>query len=349
MGFVVFDEHYCYSFPTSMNNLTHALTGVALGRSLGMKEKDSAIMMVLAANAPDIDLLGGFSGDLPYWPQHLILHRTYTHSFALAPLIALFVLLITRLFSRPAVTWKRYLACLLAVLSHVLLDWTNMYGIRFLLPFSSRWFRLDITAITDPWILAFLIIGVVTPFVIELRTVPHDAVQAASRRRLWALIALLAVILLDGGRWIAHASALQVLNSQRCIGEAPVRVTALPTPINPLVWRGIVECEGFVFDMRFDLRTTPDPGTARVDSHARPSAAIEAARKKPLFDVFGQFNQLPFWRVTELTGGAARVDLVDLRFGSLADLGVFATAIVESDGRVIDEQFSFGQRRLEGR
>ena len=39
--------------------------------------------------------------------------------------------------------------CGLGVASHLLLDWTNSYGIRLLFPFSLQWFHLDLNALTD--------------------------------------------------------------------------------------------------------------------------------------------------------------------------------------------------------
>ena len=45
----------------------------------------------------------------------------------------------------------------------LVLDWTNVYGIRLLLPFSSRWLRLDMTDVVDPWILAMLLLAVAAP------------------------------------------------------------------------------------------------------------------------------------------------------------------------------------------
>jgi membrane-bound metal-dependent hydrolase YbcI (DUF457 family) len=48
-----------------------------------------------------------------------------------------------------------YLGCVVAVLSHLLLDWTNVYGVRLMLPFSAKWYRLDSTDIIDPVILGF--------------------------------------------------------------------------------------------------------------------------------------------------------------------------------------------------
>src|SRR6185295_1039682 len=48
-------------------------------------------------------------------------------------------------------------ASLIVSATHPLLDWTNNYGIRFLLPWSTRWFYGDLVYIVDPFI--WLLLG----------------------------------------------------------------------------------------------------------------------------------------------------------------------------------------------
>ena len=47
---------------------------------------------------------------------------------------------------------------LIGVASHLLLDWTNVYGIRLLFPFSSQWFHLDLINLFDliVWVVLLL-------------------------------------------------------------------------------------------------------------------------------------------------------------------------------------------------
>ena len=60
------------------------------------------------------------------------------------------------------IAWKMaFLVSLVGVASHLVLDLTNVYGIRLLLPFSARWLRLDITSVVDPWIWAALLLSVI--------------------------------------------------------------------------------------------------------------------------------------------------------------------------------------------
>src|ERR1035438_5616120 len=135
-----------------MDNITHTLTGLMMARvGLGRTaERGSALMMMLAANVPDIDVaVSGLPGSLRY----LEYHRGYTHSLVMAPVMALVPLLFARWVAKSSINWQSYLACLIGVLSHLAMDLTNVYGVRLLLPFSSRWLRLDTTDIIDPWIL----------------------------------------------------------------------------------------------------------------------------------------------------------------------------------------------------
>src|SRR5436309_3117075 len=98
--------------------------------------------MVLAANAPDIDgisYLWGRSAAL-HW------HRNITHSLVGMPFMALLVVVIVALASRrQKLRWLPAFGIALAgVASHLLLDLTNVYGVRLLLPFSGHWSHLDI-------------------------------------------------------------------------------------------------------------------------------------------------------------------------------------------------------------
>ena len=68
------------------------------------------------------------------------------------------------------VTLATYAGCLIAVLSHLLLDWTNVYGVRLMLPFNAKWYRLDSTDIIDPVILGVLLLALAAPALSGLLT-----------------------------------------------------------------------------------------------------------------------------------------------------------------------------------
>src|SRR5207247_2014586 len=149
-----------------LDNLTHTLTGLAFSRAgFNRLTPQATAILLLAANVPDFDVIASLAGSLAY----LKYHRHLTHSLLMAPIMALLPLLIVRLASRKPIAWKMgYLASLAGVVSHLLLDLTNVYGVRLLLPFSDRWLRLDITPVDDPWIWAALFMAVIAPALARL-------------------------------------------------------------------------------------------------------------------------------------------------------------------------------------
>ena len=324
-----------------MDNVTHTLTGLMLARAgLGGKTKGAALLMMLAANAPDIDVATWLGGTLTY----LEYHRSYTHALLLAPVVALIPFALVRWIGRVPLGWTAYLGALLAVLSHLLLDSTNVYGIRLLLPFSARWLRLDITDVVDLWILLIFLLAVAAPALVKLVNDEIGGRKQPAPKLGWAVFALIVVFLYDCGRFVSHTRAVAMLNSHLWGGAPAVRVTATPDRLNPTHWRGIVEAEEFIYTL--PVHVTGDFTTLGGQTFFPPisSPAMDAAKKTRAFQVFGNFNQLPFWRLLPVSDGL-RVELIDLRFGTPDRPGFSAVATVEPGGHVADSRFSFGLPR----
>ena len=143
-----------------MDNLAHSLVGLTASKA-GLEELSPAAtpVCILAANAPDLDVLTGFFGDR--WTV-LHYHRGLTHSIAGTLALALIIpsifylgdLLIARVRVRPRRVRLRglLLASLIASATHPLMDWTNNYGVRLWLPWSGKWFYGDLAFIVDPFL-----------------------------------------------------------------------------------------------------------------------------------------------------------------------------------------------------
>ena len=114
---------------------------------------------VVAANAPDIDLLYTGINEAPL--GYLLHHRGHSHT--LPGLIALGVILWAGLRLIPSVksglhgAERRWMLLIVAaLLSHVLMDASNGYGTHLFYPFTTRWFYGDAVFVLEPWLWVLL-------------------------------------------------------------------------------------------------------------------------------------------------------------------------------------------------
>ena len=147
-----------------MDNLTHSLIGLAAAKAgLDKLSPGATPLCLLAANVPDADVVTLLAGRWTYLHHH----RGITHSIAgtlvLALLLPLIFYLADKLIARirkraPVVKLRGLvIAALLVTPTHPFMDWTNNYGVRPLLPFSSQWAYGDFVFIIDPFL--WLILG----------------------------------------------------------------------------------------------------------------------------------------------------------------------------------------------
>jgi inner membrane protein len=330
-----------------MDNLPHTAIGIFLARAgAGRWSPRATAILLVASNAPDIDVLAGLAGPLAY----LHYHRGLAHALVAMPVLALLSVAVVRLAGRKPLYWPgACAAALLGVASHLLLDWTNTYGIRLLLPFSARWLRLDATSVVDPWIWAIAAAALIAPFVARLvgSEIASSAARPRHHGRAAAIFALVAIMALDSARLVLHARAVAMVDARTYQGESPTRVAALPDPFNPLRWRGLVETPAFYAIANLDVSGDFDPTRALILYKPDPDPALDAAARTPFFREFLGFNQYPLWRITPAPAleGGQFVELFDLRFGAPPAASFQATALVDAQLHVVNASFRFGAPR----
>ena len=317
-----------------MDNLTHSLVGLMLARAgLEKTTPHGTAMMVLAANAPDADAFVWFTGTMRY----IEYNRTYTHTLTFLPLVALLPMLIVR----AKFSLRSYLAAMIGVLSHLLLDWTNTYGIPLAMPFSTHRFRLDINNIIDAWILAILLLAIAATGLTRLVSAEIGERKSTAPRRTWAWAALASFLVFEGLRVVTHARAVEVMSARLYQGAPPNRVIALPNSLNPFTWKGVIEGANFAIILPVNLRADYDPAAGRLYRAATPVPGMQAALRTHPFEVFSRWSQAPFWRVTPV-GNDLRLDLIDLRFGTPDNPGFAGvSALVDRMGNVLSSGFGF--------
>ncbi|HET8546678.1 MAG TPA: metal-dependent hydrolase [Bryobacteraceae bacterium] len=321
-----------------MDNLTHSLTGLMLSRA-GLKRgvPGGTLLLVLAANAPDMDVISvAFGGASAYFHYH----RWYTHSLLLLPLIAVAPVLIVRAaVRRKPFPWRRACASsLVATATHPLMDFLNPYGIRFFLPWSDDWPGLDCTNVVDIWIWLVLLIAVLGPMLSRLVSDEIGARRTSGRGA--AIAALAFLVLWNAARFILAERAVAMQQPYLYRGAAAKSIHVMPHRLNPLAWTGFVDTTDAFIINRVNLTTDFDPTAGSVIYKPAGTPAMDRVKDLREFrDIRGFARAGLLWRALpdDNVEGATRVQAQDIRFGFSAN------AVVDSDNRPIRVWFEFSR------
>ena len=195
-----------------MDNLTHSLVGlVAAKAGLEKLSPGATTLCVLAANSPDADIIALiFGGRWVFLQQHRGISHSILGVFVLTLALPLVFYLVDTLLSSVRKRERRVkllgllLVSAVGTATHPLMDWTNNYGVRFLLPWNPRWFYGDFVFIVDPYI--WIVLGGAA-FLLTTKT----------RKRLvaWVIIALVPSYLVlvgpSGPRLLLNEIVLRLL------------------------------------------------------------------------------------------------------------------------------------------
>jgi inner membrane protein len=358
-----------------MEPVTHFLTGACLGRAgFNRTTAYATLAMTLAAEAPDLDVFWSVAGPVAAF-QH---HRGWTHTLIGTPVVATVVVLAVFGFDR----WRRgrsmnaerdvpvrwgmlWLCAWIAALSHILLDYTNNYGVRPFFPFNPRWYAGGTVFIFEPILFAALLLALVVPALLSLTDNEIGVRNSSSgdpsfRGRGWAIFALLVMVGLWGWRALEQQSAKRMLLNDEASqdgGAAQVmRVSFSPYPVNPFLWQAVVETPDAFRVATIDVRTgsvISDPQTDLFHKPAETPATL-AAKSSRLGRVYLDWSQFPLVQeagpgVTESGEAATIVSFRDLRFhydsaflGGRMKNALGAYAYVDSAGQVV--QMQMGKR-----
>jgi membrane-bound metal-dependent hydrolase YbcI (DUF457 family) len=316
-----------------LDNITHTLAGLTVVRAgLGRRTPGAMAAMIIASNAPDLDIVSAFTGGaVPY----LEAHRGPTHGVLgialLAIATAVVVAIVQRIGPRMMDSERRGSLKSLAGIAlagtvlHVLMDLPTSYGTRIFSPFSDTWFAFDWLPIVDIYLWGLLIAAIA-----DTRCWPNA-------RTAIARTVLVLAVLFYGGRACAHWRALDRAATARADGTAEpcetapvltrhpapfekvtnprgrcVQAAALPTFLSPFRWQLIRQYpEGYeLWQMSFTgLRETD---RLWVANEADPW--IAAAERTRTAQAFLKFSRMPARRSIVLPDGAHQVRLIDVRF-----------------------------------
>lgn len=220
-----------------MDNICHTLVGAALGEA-GLKHRTAlgAATLMIGANFPDIDIVAVPLG------HGLDFRRGWTHGipalvvlpFVLGGLVLAWERCVRRrrnATAEPVRPKQILILAAVAILTHPVLDWLNVYGMRWLMPFDDRWFYGDALFIVDPWVWGMLAVGTVSARR-QWRAARDPAEQrAAHRPARWALAGVATYILAMlaanayGRSLVKHEMVSAGFNAKARFMVAPMAVT----------------------------------------------------------------------------------------------------------------------------
>jgi inner membrane protein len=337
-----------------MEPITHFLTGACIGRAgLNRRTAYATLAAVLAAEAADLDVFWAFAGPV----EGLKHHRGITHTFIAVPFVAAAAVGATWIYHqwvkrrharreesraplepgappRPQpqpVRWQWvYLAALISALSHILLDWTNNYGVRPFFPFNPRWYAGSFVFIAEPVLWMLLCAALIIPGILGLAEREISSKRTPFRGRGWAIFALSGMFLLWCLRYAEHSQAIGLILNNPITINPVERIAAEPYPWNPFRWHVIVETQNYYQFAEVNARTDDVESDPQTDQLFKPpdTAAVEAAKQTKLGKVYLDWGQ---WAVAQDVGQVQEigvdpprlptgrtwttVEFTDLRFG----------------------------------
>jgi inner membrane protein len=334
----------CYKIV--LEPITHFLTGAVLARAgFNRKTALATATMTLAAEAPDLDVFWGFKGPVYNFAHH----RGFTHSFLGLILVSAgvtgFIYLVWRLRGRktnnpnlPPRWGLLFLFAYVAGLSHILLDFTNNYGVRPFWPFWEKWYSGDIVFIIEPALYIILIGGLILPVIFA------GEVELLWGRK-FATAALICMALLYAFRDHEHRHAVGALRQRQFESGLALRVSVYPYYWHLYKWYAVAETASSFATSDVDSRTG-QLSQSELEYFRKPpeTTATLAAKRSYLGRVYLDWAKYPL--VTETTSGEDSTVLFrDLRFDYPQLRGrITLSCTVELDKNLHVVRQMFGQR-----
>jgi len=278
---------------------------------LGRRTRLAMPTLLIGANLPDVDVLSYFWGK----DAALQFRRGWTHGVLALVVLPLVLTGLMMLWYRLAprgdgaspdspfrareILWLSAVA----ILTHPFLDWMNVYGMRWLMPFRDTWFYGDTLFIVDPWIWLALAVGLVLGRLGTRSTRPARI----------ALTLVAGYILVMAA--LARVARRQAEAAFHTAEPLPRRLMVAPVPGDPFR-RDILAVRDSVYrlgSLRIWPRAVADTAVAAAIPIRAADLVAQAAARDPRGAAFLRWSRFPYfrWLVRDST---ATVRIIDARF-----------------------------------
>jgi inner membrane protein len=303
-----------------MDSLTQILLGASVAAAVAPARHRRAAVLAGATlgTLPDLDTLPvALLTDDPV--ARMTLHRSFSHSLFVLPLLGWLLWWLFRRFGRGRVAeapaqW--FLAIQLALVTHPLLDAFTVYGTQLWWPLPVHPVMWSSVFIIDPLYTVWLLAGCLVAWRARERPIARHALVAG--------LALSTAYL----GWSLVAKAMVEREAERSlavIGLQDAPRFSVPMPFNTLLWRVVAMTpDGFV---EGDYSLVADEGPIAFRRYRSDVEALAQAADLPAVRRLAWFNR-GFMKAAERDG---RLVLSDLRMGAEPDYS-FNFAVAERDG-----------------
>jgi inner membrane protein len=294
-----------------MDPICHTLFGAALGSTgLERKTRFGRMTLIVGANLPDLDVIAYGWGET----AALGMRRGITHGIPALLILPLMLAGVMMWFGRrpksgkprPATdfNWLLGLAAI-SIASHPALDFLNVYGVRWLMPFDDTWFYGDTLYIVDPWMWSVLATSLLLARLFRSR----QPLPLFARP---AILGLLVAISYIGAMAVGSSLSRRVVESEFSDAEIP-RFMVAPFPVNP--FRRSVVIDGKTAYRFGTVELWPRPHFQLEDRLVSKGqgAASDRASATPEGQIFLSWARFPFFEPDEPDDPSA-VYILDARY-----------------------------------
>jgi len=281
-------------------------------------------MLVVAGLAPDLDYASYFGGAGAF----MRFHRTALHSIAglvvsSCVLAAAFCVADRKLppkrlpvtSAAPLQFHAALIVCLAGAIGHLLLDLASGVGVQLLWPFHEHWSAWNLVTDFSPWILLFLVVGLLLPLLFQLvnEEVGERRKKRGVGRAAIVTLAVSAAYLLACGHF--RGQAVDMLLSHEYHGRSPLSAGAFPMTSTPFDWRGVVVTDDTLEEVDVPLgagdKFDPDGSLTRYKPPESP--ALSLGEENALTTRYLKYARFPLASV-ERVEDDYRFEVHDLQF-----------------------------------
>lgn len=217
-----------------MDSLTHIALGACIGEAFAGKKLGRKAMLwgALAQSVPDIDFIAAF------WMNpvnNLLAHRGFTHSILFALIITPVLAMTAERWHRPHnISYKKWSLFFGAqILTHLLIDVCNSYGVGWFIPFSSVRISFNILYVVDPFFSIWPGMAALALIILRKRN--------RHRKTIWRLgVLFCAAYMLYAlvNKTLIDGSVRKRFEAQHIVHS---RYFTTPTPLNTWLWFIVAE------------------------------------------------------------------------------------------------------------